>query len=102
MPVESAADRAAFLADFGVEVTINAAVSPNVFTAIFDNAYAEAAFGQGAPIAASAPVLRARTADIGDLDEGVQVTVEGTAYRVAEKPHHDGTGMSEVILEKTS
>jgi hypothetical protein len=78
MTVESAADRAAFLADFGVTVTATpenyAATHPNsnsvTFTAIFERVYVEVA-----NISGHRPVLTCRESDLDDNDIGMATVI---------------------------
>lgn len=94
MAVESAADRSAFLADFGSTVTWSGGSA----TAIYDQAYEEAEFPGAVSIGSRRPMLRAREADFAAVAVGTSVTVDGDTWRVAEK-HPDGTGMTMILLE---
>ncbi len=92
MAIESAEDRAAMLADFGLTVT----ASFGTFTAIFDHDYVET---QG--VNGTAPLLVCRTEDITSLAVGDALTVDGGSYQAA-IIEADGTGMSQVILERVA
>ena len=59
---------------------------------IFDNAFAEDLNVKG-----SLPVATCRTADVTTLDEGDTITIDSTAYTVAEKKA-DGTGVTTLVL----
>lgn len=95
MAVETAADRSAFLADFGAAVTWSGGGSA---TAILDQAYEEVGFPGAVSVGSRAPMLRAREADFSAVAVGTTLTVDGTGYRLAEK-HPDGTGMVLLMLE---
>lgn len=95
MAVEIANDRAILLADFGVTVTWGL----NTFTAIFDNMYTAEDLGGSVAIAMTQPKLLCRTADINGMAEGDSITVESVNYYVR-VIMPDGTGMSELMLEK--
>lgn len=87
---ETAADRAAFLADFGVSVTGAAS-----FTAIYDHEYVE--FGD---ITGEKPILTAPyVAPVPALAAGNALTVENTSYQVV-RIEKDGTGWCVIILEE--
>lgn len=86
-------DHTAYLADFGVLVTLGAATVP----AIFDNGYTLGAAGPFG-MATTGPQLTCATAQIPADPVGLAVTVGGRSYLVAEH-QPDGTGMSTLILE---
>lgn len=87
---ETTSDKAAFLADFGTEVTGSAS-----FTAIFDNQFVEYE-----NITGSRPVLTAPyTYPVNSLTEGDALTVDSTSYEVV-RVESDGTGWALVILEE--
>lgn len=90
MTVETASDRAAFVADFGVSVTGSA-----TFTAIFDHQYLDSL-----DIVGEKPVLTAAyVSPVTTLSYGDAITVEGTNYTVI-RVEHDGTGWALIILEE--
>lgn len=103
MPVESAADRAAFVSadDFGVAATWVSAGGSATVNGIFDAEYqllTTALLDEGQE--GATPVLHCRTADIpADAAHGDTVTIDSTDYTAVEfKP--DGTGMSLVRLQE--
>lgn len=97
MAVESAADRASLLADFGEAITWGAATITGLAHA--GSLRLEGMDGAGA-MSAQAAVL-CRSADLpGDAAAGDAVSFRGTAHTVrAIEP--DGTGMTLVRLEET-
>lgn len=94
MAVETADDRAIYLADFGVTVTY----SGGSFVGIFDNAYTDVDAGGGVAISMVDPRLSCRTADVTGVSEGDTITIGGNSYIVRVKMP-DGTGMTELMLE---
>ncbi len=89
MAVETANDRTAFLADFGVSVTGSAS-----FTAIYDHEFVE--YGE---ITGNKPVLVAPyLAPVSSLEYGDALTVDSTSYIVV-RVESDGTGWALIILE---
>jgi hypothetical protein len=107
MGVESAADRASFmaLAGFGTRVTYTPlSGSPASFNAIFDNAYLAVEGGGEASVASLQPVLICRDDDLAALAAGRgvygdSVVIAGTTYKVVDL-QPDGTGMTSIVLEK--
>ena len=91
MSLESDDDRAAILADDGVNVTIGG----GTIVALFDNGFVDA-LGMWS----TTPVLTAQTSDFTSHDRGTSLTIGGVAYTIAEK-QPDSTGMSQIILQKT-
>ena len=77
---------------YGFAMTVTLAGAP--CAAIFDNGYANA-FGD---IAGSQPALLMSTVAAGSATTGTAVTVNSTAYTVAER-QDDGTGMTRLVLE---
>lgn len=72
---------------------------------IFDNEYVETVIGN-VPVQGVKPILRVKDSDIGTVDRGDPVilkTLNGQSvtinYRVI-KPEQDGTGVTDLILEK--
>jgi hypothetical protein len=109
MPVETAADRAAFvsIADFGVAASYTHGATTATVAGIFDATAALVADGDGLGgdfagpgVLTSRPALTVTAASLpAGAGEGDAVTVEGVDYQVAEfRP--DGTGMVVLILEK--
>lgn len=101
MTIETAADRAAMLADFGVSVTYTkAGGSPVSIVGIFDAPFVGVIFDQ-ADAADVVPRLRVRSAD---MPNGAAiadaVTVEAIEFSVKQiRP--DGTGFTILDLAKT-
>ena len=101
MSVETAADRAVFLADFGETVKFNpASGSRKTITGILDSIYEEVEAGGSVGVAMQQPRLFVRTADISGAVEGDAVTVANNDY-VIRVIMSDGQGMSELILERS-
>lgn len=90
MTIETDADRAAFLADFGVSVTGAAS-----FRAIYDHEYVEFA-----DVAGNKPILAAPYADVSNLVYGNALTIDSTDYTVV-RVENDGTGWAVVVLEES-
>lgn len=100
MAVETDAERAEYLADWGVTVQKLDQGSPTpTFTAIFDAAYTLIDSFESAGVNSSRPTLTARTSDVSDLAEGDSLMVDGTAYTFI-RSEDDGTGISLVVLEE--
>ena len=100
MPVETAADRAVLLADFGETVIYNpASGSRKSVTAIFDNIYEEVEAGGTVGVSMQQPRLFVRTADIQGAVEGDAITVSDVDYTIR-VIMSDGQGMTELVLEK--
>lgn len=101
MPVESAADQAAFLDvdEFGVAVTYTSDAATVSLSGVLDEADDLMALTDPG-IVSAAPVLTCRTADLPDgAGEDDMLSVGGVAYRVAAPPRHDRTGMTTLTLE---
>jgi len=104
MSVESAADRLAMLADFGLSCRLTLAAGGRVnFTAILDNEYAAAELLGDVGVETSVPMLTCRAADISDAAHGdaVRITAEdGTKTNYTIRGiHPDGTGVTVLMLE---
>ncbi|MGA0081655.1 MAG: head-tail joining protein [Sedimenticolaceae bacterium] len=100
MPVESADDRAAMLADFGEAVTYTVqGGSAATITGIFDNQYVEVDAGGEVGFAVQQPRLTVRTADVPNCTEGDTFVVGGVTY-LSRIVQDDGTGITLVALEK--
>jgi len=95
MSIESAADRARFLGDFGVEIT---RATGAAFTAIFDYEDDEREMDGEVRIVAGQPMLTCRTSDISGLGRGDQLLVDSTTYAVRYRTD-DSTGISTVYLQ---
>lgn len=104
MAVESAADRATFLsaADFGATATYTPAAGGGATTVkgIFDLAFQEIDVEAGVPVATRRPRFICSTADLsGGGAFGDTLVIDGTTYKVR-VVEPDGTGMTELALEK--
>lgn len=91
MAVESDADRAAVLDDFGVTVIIGGTTT---ITCIFDNGFSDE-LGNWV----TTPILTARTIDISSYARGQALAIDGVAYTIADS-QPDGQGITTVILQK--
>lgn len=103
MPVETTADRLEFFDadEFGVAVSYTVdGGSPVTINGMFDNAMSFNQLGE-AGIVAAAPSLTVRTSDLpSGSGEGDAVTINGIPYQVAADPLDDGTGITELTLER--
>lgn len=109
MAVESAADRAAFFADFGdsaVWTPAGGSASAPI-AGHFDDEFFEALGDTGAGVSGSQPRFECRAADVAGIAAGDDLAVtpahsaSATAYKVAEvRP--DGTGMMTIWLHLAS
>ena len=100
MPVEFAADRSIFLADFGVVATYQPEFGPSKsITVIFDNEYFDVDPAGSVTFATQQPKILARDEDIVGIKEGDEITINATPY-VIRVVMPDGTGMTEIMLEK--
>jgi hypothetical protein len=100
MPVESAADRAAFFSsqDFGVSATYSRGGTPSTVTGIFDREYVSADVAE-VPFASTEPVFSLRSADVpSGAIPGDTLTISGTAF-VVRNIEPDGTGVTRLRLE---
>lgn len=98
--VETAADRAAFVADFGQVATYTVVGDlPVSITGILDAAFLAPAENMGTGLASREGALLVRSAELpDDASPGDAVSVAGAAYVVREiQP--DGTGMTVLLLE---
>lgn len=95
MAVETAADRALMLADFGVTVTHGAGSS---FVGIFDAGYELVNLGE-VGVTSAQPRLTGRTADVEGIALLTTLTVDGVAYTLQEQ-QPDGTGMTVLLLSR--
>jgi hypothetical protein len=98
--VESERDRAAMLADFGVVVALKRSGKlRKSVKGIFDSAYTEIDVSGSVGFTSTTPRFVCRSCDIVGAEDADSVTVDGTIYliRVVQP---DGTGMTELILEK--
>lgn len=100
MTVETAADRAIFLADFGENIKfVPTNSSVRTVKCIFDNIYQEMEAGMSTGISMQQPRILCRTADISGVTEGDSLVRSGTTY-VIRVIMSDGIGMTELTLEK--
>lgn len=95
MAVETADDRAALLADFGVSVT---KADTSTFTGIFDTDFL-AVDVEETEVESNEPVLLARTADTATLAHGSVLLINAVSYTVR-GIQPDGTGMTTLFLDK--
>jgi hypothetical protein len=98
--VETAKERMIFLKDFGQTVKIRpVSGQKKTVTAIFDNDYIEVDTGGNVGFALLQPRLMCKTSDVAAVTEDATVEIDTVHYKVkVVKP--DGTGMTELILEK--
>lgn len=100
MSVESAADRAGFLADWGVSVSWVVGVTASTLTGILHAGTVRVAADDGADILNARASLQVRSADVpASAGAGDAVAIAGTDYLV-KSIEPDGTGMSVVLLEE--
>lgn len=101
MTVESAADRAAFLADFGVVVTWTRSGTPSTLTAIFDRPAILVDAGEQTLIDRDASLI-CREADLpSGAAEGDPIAVAGeTVTFLCQAIRPDGQGMASVDLRR--
>lgn len=101
MTVESAADRAAFLADFGVTVTWTRGAAPSTLTAIFDRPAILVDAGEQTLIDRDASLI-CREADLpSGADAGDPIAVAGEVGSfLCQAIRPDGQGMAMVDLRK--
>lgn len=97
MPVESADDRAIFISidEFGVLATYKA----GTISGIFDNDFVEVDAGGGIPFAMQQPRFLCRTADVSTAVEDDTLVISAVTYKIKVR-QDDGTGMTNLILEK--
>jgi|SRR5687767_1537395 len=98
MAVETAADRAIYVnpAEFGVTATYGS----TSLNGIFDSDYFAASVGAQVDIVGARLRFLCRTADIpGGAGHGDSILIASEPYVVREI-HHDGTGMTELVIEK--
>jgi hypothetical protein len=98
--VESDLDRAVMLADWGVNgVLKRASKTRKTVKGIFDSAYTEVDMSGSVGFTSTTPRFVCRSCDIVDAADADSVVICGESYliRVVQP---DGTGMTELILEK--
>jgi len=97
--VETAAERNAMLADFGVDAIFDPATSSHrTVKGIFDNIYEEVEAGGRVGIAMQQPRFFCKTADISGAGEGDALEIGSVPYTI-KVIMSDGNGMSELVLE---
>ena len=103
MSVESAADRAVFLADFNAAAVYTPSGGVAVSIAgVFDAPFEAAGDALGAVgVSSSRPQWMCRTADLTGTIVGGTLAFGGTTYTIVEH-EPDGTGMSVLFLEEQS
>ena len=103
MPVESDADRLAFLGDWNDPASYTpAGGSATDLPGVFDEPFDLAMDGGGGPgIGSSLPQFQCRTSDVASDPTGDTLVVDGVTYRIA-RHEPDGTGMTILFLEQTS
>ena len=100
MSVESDLDRAVLLSDWGVDGILKRGSRPRkTIKGVFDNGYAEVDVGGTVGFATISPRFLCRTIDVDGAADADSIVISGTRYviRVMEP---DGTGMTEIMLEK--
>lgn len=98
MAVETAADLAVFFNTD--EWAVSATYEGDTVSVIFDAAHIQAVTGAEVPVSTVQPVALIRDSELpNDADQGDGVTINGTAYEVADiQP--DGTGLTLLVLQK--
>ena len=87
--------------DFAVTGTLTPAGYPHPSSktisvdGIFDNATIEVN-----DMAGVAPMFVCSTDDVADIDVGAKATINDIDYVVQSPPHHDGTGVTTIVLER--
>ena len=100
MMVETSADRLILLADFGQNVTYTVqGGSAATIRAIFDNQFIQVDSGGSVGFAIQQAKLTCRTEDVPNCTEGDSFVVSGATY-ISRIVQDDGTGMTEIVLEK--
>lgn len=100
MSVETAADRALLINDFGVDAIFDPASSSHrTVKGVFDNEYEAVNAGGSMDFAITRPRFYCRSADVAEVSEGDDLEIEGVAYKIR-VIMPDGTGMTEMMLEK--
>lgn len=94
MAIESVGDRRAYMAAFGETVSISGVL----ITAIYDDPYL-----LSLDVATSMPMLHCITADISGVTYSNPVIISGAGFTgTVREIQHDGTGMSTIMLGRTS
>lgn len=102
MAVESAADRAAFVADFGVAATWTKVSAATASLTVLIQAKHDLSAGfelNGTELLTTDYIIEAPESDLSGVVQGETITIGTTVYRIiAATP--DGTGWMELITEK--
>jgi hypothetical protein len=98
MPLPFAADLSTIMNvdEFAVSVSYDG----GTITGIFDNETVPVDAGGFAQVHQEQPRLTCRTTDIPSITEGQKMVISGTTYTIRAWVH-DGTGVTEVQLEKS-
>ena len=101
MAVETANDRAIFVGinDFGTSATFTHSGTSTTISGIFDNDFVEVDAGGGVPFAMQQPRFMCRTADVTTAVEDDTLVISAVTYKIKVR-QDDGTGMTNLILEK--
>lgn len=102
MAVETAVERAIFVStnDFGVSATITpVGGQAATVSGIFDNDYIEVDTGGNVGFALLQPRFLCQTSSVSTVTEDATVVISAVTYKV-KVAKQDGTGMTELILEK--
>jgi hypothetical protein len=86
-----------FLRDFGQSIILHLPAGDRTITAIFDNAFFDAAVGQTV-LDTTQPRFESKTSDLAGLAREMTVTVAGTVYSV-QQIQPDGNGILDVRLD---
>lgn len=98
--VETNDFRTILLADFGVDAALTiAAVGSKTIKAIFDSAHELADVGGTVSYSVVQPRFTCKTSDVTGLAEDDVAVIDGVTYKV-KVIMPDGTGITEVLLEK--
>ena len=102
MPVESAADRAAFFDtdEFGEAATMTIGISaPVTVNGVFENEFVGVETGAGVPVEMTRPVFTCREADVPSIAHGDTVVIDSVSRKVR-GIEPDGTGIVRLILKE--
>ena len=98
--VETDDDRTAFLADFGQAATYTpSGGTASTITVIFDNDYIDVDLASTVAFATQQPKVVTKTISVPNAAEGDVLQIDGVNY-VIRVVMNDGTGMTEMMLEK--
>lgn len=99
MAVETADERAIFLADFGVACSYTpSGGTASDITVIFDNEFIDVDTTGTVTFAMQQPKVLCRDGEVSNIAEGDQMVIAGVTY-IVRVVMPDGTGMTEVMLE---